>query len=266
VAQAALLFFVFWHTAETVKQPRVLVQVDAAGTAYWNNTWDALGAFEKYAGPIHEQHPVLKRYLQGATGDAIEIGCVPGNFLVYLNKEYGYTASGIDYSEYLDYTRENLRFNGIEAKDLFQADLFNFSSPRLYDLVFSSGFVEHFEDHDLVIRKHAELAKPGGLVVIMVPNLRHLHYVLCRAFQPKVLAVHRFTLMKQARLRRSLERCGLDVMFCGYQKTFRPTYKLPKAADFSSRAVQKLLRVTHLDNVGNPIASPYLISVSRKPA
>ena len=241
------------------------MQVDAAGTAYWNNTWNTLGAFEEYNGPIHEQHPVLNRFLQGTTGDAIEIGCVPGNFLVYFSKEYGYTASGIDYSEYLDYTRENLRFNGIEAKDLFHADLFGLSPARLYDLVFSSGFVEHFEDHELVIRKHAEFAKPGGLVVIMLPNLRYLHYVLCGTFQPRVLAVHRFTLMKRATLRATLERCGLQVLFCGYQKTFRPPYALPRSVELVSRAAQKLLRVTHLDNIGNAFASPYLISVSRKP-
>ncbi len=241
------------------------MQVDAAGTTYWNETWNKLGAFEKYSGPIHEQHPLLKRYLKGTSGDAIEIGCVPGNFLIYLNKEYGYTASGIDYSEFLDYTGENLRFNGVEPKDLFQADFFSYQPPRLYDLVFSSGFVEHFEDHELVVRRHAEYAKPGGLVVIMVPNLRGIHRILCGTFQPKVLAVHRFTLMKQSKLRETLQRCGLEVLFCGFQKTFRPTYPLPKPVSLVCRGIQKTLRMAHADNFGNAFASPYLISVARKP-
>ncbi len=242
------------------------MQVDAAGTGYWNDTWNKLGAFEKYAGPIHEQHPVLKKYLGGTTGDAIEIGCVPGNFLIYLNKEYGYTASGIDYSEHLDYTRENLRFNGVEPLELIKADFFTYEPRRLYDLVFSSGFVEHFEDHELVVRRHADFTKPGGLIVIMVPNLRGIHRVLCGTFQPKVMAVHRLTLMKKAMLRSTLERFGLEVLFCGYQKTFRPPYQLPAPVDFISRVTQKALRVTHLDNIGNSFASPYLISVARKPA
>ena len=34
-----------------------------------------------------------------------------------------------------------------------------------YDLVLSVGFAEHFDNHELVVRKHAEWAKPGGLVV-----------------------------------------------------------------------------------------------------
>lgn len=242
------------------------MQVDAAGTAYWNNTWNALGAFEKYTGPIHEQHPVLKRFLQGTTGDALEIGCVPGNFLVYLSKEYGYTASGIDYSDHLDYTRANLKFNGIEAKNLIHADFFMYQPRQLYDLVFSSGFVEHFEDHELVVRRHAEFARPGGLVVIMVPNLRGVHRLLCGTFQPKVLAVHRFTLMKKPALRATLESCGLEVLFCDYQKTFRPTYAMPRYAHLASRVLEKGLRILRADNFGNSFASPYLISVARKPA
>jgi SAM-dependent methyltransferase len=242
------------------------MQVDAAGTTYWNDTWSALGDFEKYTAPIHEQHPVLKPFLQGTTGDAIEIGCVPGNFLVYLNKEYGYSASGIDYSDHLDYTQANLRFNGIEPRDLIHADFFKYQPQQFYDLVFSSGFVEHFEDYELVVRRHAEFAKAGGLVVIMVPNLLGVHRVLCGMFQPKVLAVHRFSLMRRAVLRATLENSGLEVLFCGYQKTFRPTYKMPRYADLASRGLQKGLRMLRADNFGNSFGSPYLISVARKPA
>ena len=39
------------------------MQIDAAGTTYWNDTWSGLGDFERYTRPIHEQHPVLKRFL-----------------------------------------------------------------------------------------------------------------------------------------------------------------------------------------------------------
>jgi 2-polyprenyl-3-methyl-5-hydroxy-6-metoxy-1,4-benzoquinol methylase len=184
--------------------------------------------------------------------------------MIYLAKEFGYRVSGIDYADGLSYVRENLRFNGIFDAELFHCDLFQFVSPRQYDLVFSQGFVEHFDDYELVVRKHAALATPGGLVVIIVPNLTHLHRMLCGHFAPEILAVHRFPLMHEHILRRTLEDMGLEVLHCQYHKTFRPTYRLPRSVDLCSRAVQKGLRTLHLDNIPNRFGSPYLISVSRK--
>jgi SAM-dependent methyltransferase len=185
--------------------------------------------------------------------------------MIYLAKEFGYRVSGIDYSDGIPYTRENLLFNGISDAELFHCDLFQFVPPRQYDLVFSQGFVEHFDDHQSVVQKHADLAAPGGLVVIIVPNLTHVHRFLCGHYCPEVLAVHRFPLMHEQVLGKTLESAGLQVLHCEYHKTFRPTYRLPHTAGLLSRAVQKGLRILHLDNIPNRFASPYLISVSRKP-
>jgi SAM-dependent methyltransferase len=238
---------------------------DAAGKQFWDSAWSQLPPILPYQGPVFEHHAVLKNFLPETSGrDAIEVGCVPGNFMVYLNKEFGYRVSGIDYSEQLPYVRENLRFNGIPDANLFQGDFFKFVPPQHYDLVFSSGFVEHFDDYELVVRKHEELATSGGLVVIIVPNLTHLHKVLCGYFAPDILAVHRFPLMHAKILRKTLENAGLEVMHCEYHRTFRHTYRLPPSVDLCSRAVQKGLRLLHVDNIGNRFGSPYLISVSRK--
>lgn len=239
---------------------------DAAGREFWNSAWGHLPPLELYQGPVFEHHSVLKSFLAKAGGgDAIEIGCVPGNYMIYLAKEFGYRVSGIDYSDKLPYTRENLRLNGIPDAEVFNCDFFQFAPSRQYDLVFSSGFVEHFDDYELVVRKHEALAAPGGLVVIIVPNLTHVHKALCGYFAPEILSVHRFPLMHARVLRRTLEGAGLEVMHCAYHRTFRPTYNLPRSVDLCSRAVQKGLRLLRLDNIGNRFASPYLISVSRKP-
>jgi SAM-dependent methyltransferase len=239
---------------------------DAAGKEFWNRTWAHLPPPERYQGPVFEHHRILARFLaEAGGGEAIEIGCVPGNYMIYLAKEFRYRVSGIDYAESLPYVRENLRINGIPDAELFHCDLFQFTPPRRYDLVFSQGFVEHFDDYPLVVRKHEALAAPGGLVVIIVPNLTHLHRILCRHFAPELLSVHRFPLMHAPILRKTLEDTGLEVLHCEYHKTFRPTYPLPRPVDLCSRVLQKSLRLLHLDNIGNRFGSPYLISVSRKP-
>jgi len=186
--------------------------------------------------------------------------------MIYLAKEFGYQVSGIDYSDKMPYVQENLAANGISDAELFHCDLFQFIPPRQYDLVFSQGFVEHFDDYELVVRKHEALAAPGGLVVIIVPNLTHLHRLLCGCFAPETLSVHRFPLMHAQVLRKTLVDVGLEVLHCEYHKTFRPTYRLSRPMDICSRAVQKGLRLLHLDNIPNRFGSPYLISVSRKPS
>jgi len=240
-------------------------QGDAAGRHFWNSTWKNLPPFRHYQGPVFEQHPILAKYLVRTNGAAaIEIGCVPGNYMVYLNKEFGYRVDGIDYSDKLDYVRANLEYNRIFDSKLFAGDFFEFSPSEQYDLVFSGGFVEHFDDYELVVRKHAELAKRGGTVVIFLPNLAYLHKCLSWLFARDTLRVHRLQLMDKTRLRRTLEKAGLQVLHCDYHRTFRPTYDLPKLVNWISRAIQKTLRVCHLDNIGNRFASPYLISVSVK--
>ena len=145
---------------------------------------------QAYQGPIYEQHPVLARFLSNAGGgDAIEIGCGTGNYMIYIAKEFGYRIDGLDYSNNMDYVRANLRYNGIYDSELFNVDFFEFTPIKKYDLVLSGGFVEHFEDFQAVVSKHTEFVKPGGLVVIIVPNLTHIHRVLCGLFAPDVLKV-----------------------------------------------------------------------------
>ena len=65
-------------------------------------------------------------------------------------------------------------------------------------------------------------------------------------------------------LKNTLEKAELEVIHCEYHRTFRPTYRLPLTLELCSRAIQKGLAVTRLDDIGNSLASPYLISVSRK--
>lgn len=252
-------------SAQTEQQSICDIAGDAAGKHYWNSIWKKLPPVELYDGPVREEHPVLSRFLSNTGGgDAIEIGCGTGNFMIYIRKEFGYRIDGLDYSNNMNYVRANLAYNGIHDAGLLSADFFTSVPAKKYDLVLSGGFAEHFDDHDLVIKKHTEWAKPGGLVVIIVPNLTHIHRFLCAWFAPEVLRIHRFPLMRRAVMRQTLENAGLRVLHCEYHKTFRPVYRLPRIVDLSVRTVRKLLRVSGLDDIGNRFGSPYLISVSRK--
>ena len=53
-----------------------------------------------------------------------------------------------------------------------RADLLTYQTEKKYDLVFSVGLIEHFpiEKTALMIRKHFEMTKPGGYVIIFFPT------------------------------------------------------------------------------------------------
>ena len=53
-----------------------------------------------------------------------------------------------------------------------QTDLRSFQPDKTFDLVFSVGLIEHFppEETELLIRKHFEMTKPGGWVILFFPT------------------------------------------------------------------------------------------------
>ena len=100
-------------------------------------------------------------YLPQQTGlKILEIGGAPGQFLAYLAKEFGYSAHAIDYSSIgCDKTLE--AFEGVNLDlTIWNRDIFcDISDLPLFDIVFSMGFIEHFNDLDAIVGKHVELLK-----------------------------------------------------------------------------------------------------------
>ena len=133
--------------------------MDKAGERYWTEFW--LGKRLPPAirvegcGPrvwfYQEFHRFWKQQLP-ATRDAsirvLEIGCAQSRWLPYFAREWGYRVAGLDYSELgCRQSRDLLAREGI-AGEIYHQDLF---CPRpdqvsSFDLIFSNGVVEHFQD------------------------------------------------------------------------------------------------------------------------
>lgn len=56
-----------------------------------------------------------------------------------------------------------------------------------FDVVFSMGFIEHFENPREVIERHLLFLKRGGYLVVGVPNMTGVNYWLQRFFNEEVL-------------------------------------------------------------------------------
>ena len=103
----------------------------------------------------------------------IEVGCGGGSFLPYLQKRYNnLDIFGIDTSLIgckLALRRLDSIFSSVDilCGDIIQSPLIS----EKFDIAFSFGLIEHFDYPDMVLKKHVDLLKPGGLLICVVPNV-----------------------------------------------------------------------------------------------
>jgi 2-polyprenyl-3-methyl-5-hydroxy-6-metoxy-1,4-benzoquinol methylase len=139
------------------------------------NYWES--GYEKYKfSPMPLDYPTVKliyKYLNTPTGEhpktIFEIGVYPGRFIYHFGK-LGYELNGIDQTQYLPALTEWLKSNNFKTGSFEQADVLTLDKEKKYDVVFSAGFIEHFERFEEMIDLHAKLVKPGGHVYITAPN------------------------------------------------------------------------------------------------
>jgi len=250
--------------------------------AHWTRMWsdysrvDDGEALIAYGGTFDK---ILSKFLPvDASMTAIELGCYPGSFLAYLHNRYGYRVCGLDYMDDLERVRRNLAQVGVRVDDLICADLLSMDLERTFDVVASFGLVEHFLDPEDVVNRHCQLVAPGGYLVIEMPHFRGLQYWLHRCFDSRNLSVHNVHAMRPRVLREWVERRGFDVLTCGYFKTFkfwvdytdnRMVISWPlhfRATMRFARVAEQVLASFGLDDIPNPVLSPYIVMVARRTA
>lgn len=168
----------------------------------------------KIARPKHDIYSILENNLPKSDKMSfIEIGCSPGGWMAFFNKHFGYSVTGIEYVEELvAITKQNMEMQGIHAEvlnlDFLEAEL----TAASYDVVFSAGFIEHFEDLDAVVSRINMIAKQ--YVVTSIPNIYGLNGFAHKVIRPKVYYSHKR--IDKYLLRSLHENCGLNTLFCDY--------------------------------------------------
>jgi SAM-dependent methyltransferase len=117
-------------------------------------------------------HDLLDRY---ATRDglSIDMGCGPGQFSFYL-AEKGGTVIGIDGApDMVAACEAKRRERGILNVTFLEARLPHVDEARLgtADLILSSSVVEYVEDLDATLALFCRLLRPGGVLLVSMPNL-----------------------------------------------------------------------------------------------
>lgn len=201
--------------------------MDKAGERYWTEFWRGRGlplpirvdGHGPRAWFYREFHHLWEGHLPPA-GDTpvrlLEIGCAQSRWLPYFARSWGYTVAGLDYSALgCLQSRTFLAREGIDG-EIFHQDLFCPEPEQLasFDLVFSNGVVEHFDDTRAVLRQMAAYLRPGGLMITIVPNLAGWLGGLQKLISPEVMAIHRP--LTREELAQTHVAAGLYPHFCVY--------------------------------------------------
>jgi len=192
---------------------------------FWEGNWKK-STLWRYRGiirymAIHRRfNGLFKSFLERGDKKVLEIGCARGTWLVYFAKEFGYEPYGVDYSKIgCKMAEENLKRVGIDGTILCE-DIFKTSLKKEYfDVVYSIGLIEHFDDPNKIINKHIELLKVGGTLIITIPNFGDSLYLTLRKLlgkEKELLETHNTTIMDKGRLKEVLQGKGVQILMLDY--------------------------------------------------
>jgi 2-polyprenyl-3-methyl-5-hydroxy-6-metoxy-1,4-benzoquinol methylase len=121
--------------------------------------------------PDDHLEPYLKNILPiNRYWSCLEIGVVPGNLLLWFTRTFDYRPYGIDYSESTNILAKQFSGIGYDVT-LYKEDFLQWESPEKFNVVYSCGFIEHFNNPQTIIHKHWNLLKQGGFLIISTPAL-----------------------------------------------------------------------------------------------
>ena len=209
----------------------------------------------------------------------LEIGCGSSGWLPYFAKKYNLKVSGLDYSEVgCRLAEENLKMLKIDYGEIICKDLLEpeCTGGKKYDVIFSYGVIEHFQQPEKIIGIFDSLLNKGGIIITLVPNLNGFMGWISRFFVPAIFKIHK--VMSAEDLNRCHQANRLKILKTGYAGTFTlDVVPLIKSERFkwtkrwskftfgliskSNRLVTKLLTMLRI-NLPSRQFSPYIITIA----
>jgi 2-polyprenyl-3-methyl-5-hydroxy-6-metoxy-1,4-benzoquinol methylase len=239
---------------------------------------EAYGTYRMWA----EIVPTYLPSLEGKT--MLEVGSAPGEVLIEYHQKTGCIPYGVEYSEPgVEVNRANFEAHGLDPNNVLHSDFFSEDflkqHQNTFDVVYSGGFIEHFDDPKNVVARHVDLAKPGGMIMIAIPNLRGINRVLCTLLAPWLLPLHNLDIMRLREFRALFDDPRVETLLCRYHGTFSVNVIHDSNREKTLR--QRLVRVLMVAQLplnlvfkklfgrkgaDSGLTSPYLIFIGRKAA
>ena len=249
------------------------MKIEKTDKELWDKNWESSKLWRyrkitKYMAVHRRFDKLLKSILRRGDKKILEIGCAKGNWLIYFAKEFGYEPYGVDYSEMgCKMAEENLKRSNVNGTILYE-DIFKTSLEKeSFDVVYSFGLIEHFENPEDVINKHIELLKSGGLLVIGVPNFRDSLYFTINKMLGKekgLMKTHNLDIMDINNFKKLFKDKNVQVQFLDY---FGPI-NLALALNPKNKAMLLLMHIVNQAlgyltfNLKSKYFSPYIVLVA----
>jgi SAM-dependent methyltransferase len=175
---------------------------DLAGKAHWDKR-DGVAK------------PRLPSKLNAAVGDllalldpllvpgsrVLEVGCAPGKFLLWCALARKAEACGVEYGENSHALTVQLFAGADVPVDIRKEDFMQTTfEPGSFDVVYSFGVIEHFDDPRPMVKKHFEMLKPGGTAIITVPHFGagSGYGWLCQRMDREAYDIHNANIMSES--------------------------------------------------------------------
>jgi hypothetical protein len=230
--------------------------------AYWDAYW-AHYRYDKIPNKV-----VFEKFMpQLSRGENfIEIGGFPGVFAAWFYKHGVRDVTVLDFHMNSDIVREFEKINGLPENSIrcIHTDFFAFSSQKKYDVVFSSGFIEHFQDTRDVIQRHVNLLSENGQLLILIPNFLGLNGKIQRRFDRANLEAHNLKSMEIPYLKETMRSFDLHDVTVEY--TGKPmVWMEPKPENRNKiKWVKALSYAIKLIPVKGRTLSPFIVIYARK--
>jgi SAM-dependent methyltransferase len=146
---------------------------DIATLDHWESVWKKKRSARRVSRWSYYDRRVARLFgsLVGPQSRVLEIGCGGSRWIGFFDREIGCETWGIDYSpEGLRIAEQNNA--GRPGVHLVAGDFFDESllPSDYFDFIFSRGFIEHYTDPTVVTQRIAQILRPGGKVLTLIPN------------------------------------------------------------------------------------------------
>lgn len=195
-------------------QPNTHMNTEKVSKKFWDDIYKNLNNEEKKLSSWYISNRNTKTLLTAAAKrchTVMEIGSAPGAWLAWIHQNSLSRVTGLDYSETgIEKQKKYFIKLGIDGESVCEDILSYTGSENIFDLVYSLGVIEHHDDPSLMIQAHLRLAKPGGLVLIAIPNYSGKYLTLQSIFDSENLKIHNLNLMSKVALERCAPKAGIS--------------------------------------------------------